>query len=147
MFKETFIATKRCSLRFRVDDFPIMNPIVLNKLRIPLIALFVSVSSASAIITDFTFFDGMNGSNAGALYSLSFSGTTSGSLTGAWVLPDQDAYDGLFDGETYVNLHSTSYGGGELRGQLIQVPEPSAYAALIGLVSLGVAFQRRRRRG
>ena len=45
----------------------------------------------------------------------------------------------------YVNIHTTAYGNGEIRGQLAPIPEPGTYALLaIGLGVIGVAARRRR---
>jgi hypothetical protein len=45
--------------------------------------------------------------------------------------------------EAYLNIHTTSFGGGEIRGFLVLVPEPSS----IALFALGVlAFAWRRKR-
>ncbi len=46
-------------------------------------------------------------------------------------------------GELYLNLHSLSYGSGEIRGQLA-VPEPGV-SALLSIGLLGLVFSRRRR--
>lgn len=44
----------------------------------------------------------------------------------------------------YVNVHTTAFGGGEIRGQLAPIPEPSTYALLaIGLGVVGLAKRRR----
>jgi MYXO-CTERM domain-containing protein len=51
----------------------------------------------------------------------------------------------LLAGDWYVNIHTSDFGGGEIRGQVgvTQVPEPSA--SLLGLAALaGLALRRRR---
>lgn len=47
-------------------------------------------------------------------------------------------------GRAYLNVHSTAFPGGEIRGFLIVVPEPSSLAVL-GLTFVAVATNRRRR--
>jgi hypothetical protein len=41
-------------------------------------------------------------------------------------------------GEAYWNIHSTTFPGGEIRGFLVAVPEPSSLA-LLGLGAVGLA--------
>ena len=51
----------------------------------------------------------------------------------------------LFAGNLYMNVHTLTFPGGEIRGQLILVPEPST-VALVGLGLLGLGWRLRRRR-
>ena len=73
------------------------------------------------------------------------SGTYSGSVTlaaiGAYTLPQQltDLNNGLW----YLNIHDNSFPLGEIRGQILPVPEPSTLA-LLGLGGIGVLLWRRR---
>jgi hypothetical protein len=43
---------------------------------------------------------------------------------------------GILAGLSYINFHTVQFGGGEIRGQLLVVPEP-ATLALMGLGLLG----------
>lgn len=65
-------------------------------------------------------------------------GTAAGAEVGLKVAMDS--------GRTYWNIHSTLYPGGEIRGFLIAVPEPTT-AALVGLGGLALAGRVMRRRG
>jgi hypothetical protein len=51
----------------------------------------------------------------------------------------------LFAGELYLNTHTDDFPGGEIRGNLTAVPEPSALG-LSGLALSGLALGRQRRR-
>ena len=56
----------------------------------------------------------------------------------------------IADGKAYLNLHSTSVPGGEIRTffQLAPVPEPQTYALMLaGLGVLGWAARRKQQRG
>lgn len=54
--------------------------------------------------------------------------------------------DQVLSGLWYVNIHSTVFPGGEIRGQIVPVPEPSTYA-IAGAAVLGLLVWRRRRAG
>jgi len=57
----------------------------------------------------------------------------------------QQLFD-LNNGLWYVNVHTATFGGGEIRGQILPVPEPSTLA-LAGLGLGGLLFWKLRRRG
>lgn len=54
-------------------------------------------------------------------------------------------FSGAKAGKAYLNIHSTSFGGGEIRGQLSLVPEPQTWALMIaGFGMAGAALRRRK---
>jgi hypothetical protein len=78
------------------------------------------------------------------------SGTLAGTVNGSVLAPNpfninnlQDVVNAGVAGNLYINLHSTAFPNGEIRGQLALVPEPSMVALLlVGLVGAGVARMR-----
>ena len=54
--------------------------------------------------------------------------------------------DGLNDGRAYLNIHTSAFGSGEIRGFPTLIPEPQTYALLLaGLGAVGLAARRRRK--
>jgi hypothetical protein len=54
---------------------------------------------------------------------------------------------GILSGLSYINFHTVGFPGGEIRGQILKVSEPSALILLgIGLLILGMAGSRRQKR-
>lgn len=84
------------------------------------------------------------GTNAAVIFP--FSGVpaaTSGSIPEQTfaITPTQVSY--LFSGYLYMNVHTSTFPGGEIRGQLFLVPEPTALA-LLGLGGAAVLWRWRR---
>jgi len=52
---------------------------------------------------------------------------------------------GIQNGETYFNIHTVNFGGGEIRGFLVATPEPASLL-LLGAGLIGFAWIQRRRK-
>jgi CHRD domain/PEP-CTERM motif len=52
-------------------------------------------------------------------------------------------FAGIAGGQSYLNVHTNIFGGGEIRGQLIATPEPGTIG--LALAGLGALWVRRRR--
>jgi len=76
-------------------------------------------------------FSGVPNATAGAIPEQTFA-----------ITPTQVGY--LFSGYLYMNVHTSTFPGGEIRGQLLLVPEPST-VCLLGVGSLAVWIVRRKR--
>lgn len=92
--------------------------------------------------------------NAGVLFGLTSSPFTfnssasSGFITGSSAALNTTNEAALLAGQLYINVHTSTNAGGEIRGNLVNptaVPEPSTYAALAGLVAAAIVGARRRR--
>ena len=86
--------------------------------------------------------------NAGVLITLNtLSGwnanASAGGLTNGQVTLTAPQATNLLAGQLYVNVHTATNGGGEVRGNLVQAPEPAS-AVLLGLGTLLLAARRRR---
>jgi len=106
------------------------------------------------------------GSNTGVAIGFTVPAATSGSFTQSFDLTLGTTYTsaflaantgtaagaraaflaGLNGGLAYLNLHTSTFPGGEIRGQLAAVPEPATWAMMIaGFGMIGTAARRRAR--
>jgi hypothetical protein len=68
-----------------------------------------------------------------------------GSFAGSVVDADAALISAITAGNFYVNLHTSEFAGGALRGQLAPIPEPETYALMLaGLGVVGWSARRRR---
>jgi hypothetical protein len=89
------------------------------------------------------------GANTGILYFLYPTMTLnpdnrSGTMNGSVTLTSQHI-DYLEDSLLYFNIHTSTFSGGEIRGQIVPVPEPSTWA-LMGFGALGLLWSVRRKK-
>lgn len=73
------------------------------------------------------------------------SSATNGGWTNTIVSLSAAQETSLTSGFLYLNAHTALNGGGEIRGNLVAVPEPSSMV-LFGLTGMGLAFARFRRK-
>jgi len=76
-----------------------------------------------------------------------------GTITGKWDAPEGNnttlaaQLSNILSGNSYINFHTTQFGGGETRGFLQVVPEPSASLLMsLGLAGLAAVRVCRRRK-
>jgi len=89
-----------------------------------------------------------NDTNPDNLVVTPFATGVGGTFTSTWDQPEGNAgttltaqLTNLRSGLAYINFHTTQFGGGEIRGQIL--PEPTSLG-LLGVATLGLLARRRR---
>jgi hypothetical protein len=73
-----------------------------------------------------------------------------GTFSGTWNAPEGQnttlaaQLDNILNGRSYINFHTVQFGGGEIRGNLTVIPEPSTFA-LAACAGLALLLARRRK--
>ncbi|UPK07750.1 CHRD domain-containing protein [Bradyrhizobium sp. 170] len=92
-----------------------------------------------------------NDNNPNDLVFTPFATGVGGSISGKWDAPEGNGTTlvaqlaNILGGQSYINFHTMQFPGGELRGNIGAVPEPSTCAMLI-MGFAGVSFMAYRRR-
>ena len=112
-------------------------------------AAFTGTASVATITPNFTGFPlGVTSGTYDHLFDLTvasnfnspFVAANGGTAAGA----EAALLAGLAAGKAYLNIHSTTFGGGEIRGFLAPIPEPGSML-LLGSVVAGIFLARRKR--
>lgn len=86
-----------------------------------------------------------NDTNPDSLIVTPFATGVGGTFTSIWDLPEGNAgttlatnLPSILAGQSYINFHTVQFAGGEIRGQILYIPEPSTLV-LLGTATLGLA--------
>jgi hypothetical protein len=86
-----------------------------------------------------------NDNNSNDVVFTPFATGVGGTISGKWDSPEGNAttlaaqLPNILSGHSYINSHTTQFGGGEIRGAIAAVPEPSTILLFaIGTLTLGL---------
>lgn len=94
----------------------------------------------------------LNDNNPNDVVLSPFASGVGGIISGKWDLTEGNnttltaQLSNILGGTAYINIHTTQFGGGEIRGQITApIPEPETYALMLcGLAALAMVRRRRR---
>jgi hypothetical protein len=84
-----------------------------------------------------------NDNNPPDVVNTAFATGVGGVISGKWDLPEGNAttlalqLPNILSGRSYINFHTTQFGGGEIRGAIVVLPEPST-VVLLGIGAIGI---------
>jgi len=110
-------------------------------------------SNAAGVATQTPTFSGFPLNVKSGTYDNTFDMTLNSSYNPAYITANggtpTTAEAALFSsfktGNAYLNIHTSSFSGGEIRGFLVAIPEPSSFALAATLIGGTAGFVRRRR--
>jgi hypothetical protein len=95
-----------------------------------------------------------NDNNPNDVVFTPFATGVGGTISGKWDGPEGNnttltaQLPNILSGHSYINFHTTQFAGGEVRGNIGAVPEPSIWAMMIlGFAGIGFMAYRRRSQG
>jgi hypothetical protein len=94
-----------------------------------------------------------NDNNPNDVVVTPFATGVGGTVSGKWDAPEGNAttlaaqLDNILNNRSYINFHTVQFTGGEIRGNILVVPEPDSFALLAagGLMLLGYRARRKPR--
>jgi len=94
-----------------------------------------------------------NDNNPNDIVFAPFATGVGGTISGKWDALEGNGttltaqLDNILTGHSYINFHTTQFPGGEIRGNISAVPEPSTWAMMIlGFAGIGFMAYRRSRK-
>jgi hypothetical protein len=110
------------------------------------------IDDVANTLTLYVVFSGLTGPETAAhIHGMAPPGTAAGVLfalplgspkSAVWSYMESQEAD-ILAGLTYVNIHTTTFPGGEIRGQIVPVPEPAPSALAVMGAGLGFLIRRK----